>query len=233
MLSCAQTCQVRNCSYRTVNDTQGGRKLCMVSLYLGLLTHINCRVTKRIINPLKVHKNELLSWDKTSKKDTFWYFCTPAVWKCITHSRFTSLSKDNDVAWLNLWFHKFPLSVSGRKHIFELPRLHKVGQCSLLWSEFRSSFYVSLQGWCLLSGISLLRIATTLRYLLPNKYEQITQVSHRHTDTNHRITANHIHFDTKKRNAFEFCRLTADYHFSHVSKLVNQGFAQACLIHFK
>ena len=62
MLSCAQTCQVRNCSYRTVNDTQGGGKLCMVSLYLGLLTHINCRLTKRIINPLKVHKSERGVW---------------------------------------------------------------------------------------------------------------------------------------------------------------------------
>lgn len=30
---------------------RGGGKLCMVSLYLGLLTHIHCRVTKRNINP--------------------------------------------------------------------------------------------------------------------------------------------------------------------------------------
>lgn len=88
MLSCAQTCQVRNCSYRTVNDTQGGGKLCMVSLYLGLLTHINCRVTKRIINPLKVHKNEreefeLLSWDKRQRKI---YFDTSAQLENVLHT---------------------------------------------------------------------------------------------------------------------------------------------------
>lgn len=47
MLNCTQTCQVRNCSYRTVHDTVGGGKLCMVSLYLGLLTHIHCTVTKK------------------------------------------------------------------------------------------------------------------------------------------------------------------------------------------
>lgn len=61
MLTCTQTCQVRNCSYRTVNDTEGGGKQCMVSLYLGLLTHIHCRVTKTNINP----------WKSTSMKEEF------------------------------------------------------------------------------------------------------------------------------------------------------------------